>query len=90
MAQQPLREPLERLHDELEQANAAADQPHQLLGTLQRDTRALLDRADDAPTAEHESLAERLRDAIPEFEASHPTLTLAMMEVVDQISRIGL
>jgi uncharacterized protein DUF4404 len=88
MDQNPIRRPLEKLHSEL--ANAAAEQPHELLADLQAETEALLARADQAPSADHQSFRERLSQALPEFEASHPALTAIMGEVIDTLSRMGL
>jgi hypothetical protein len=90
MDQNPIRQPLEKLHGELAGANAAAEQPHELLAHLQAETAALLARADQPLSADHLSFRERLSQVLPEFEASHPALTAVMGEVIDVLSRMGL
>jgi Domain of unknown function (DUF4404) len=88
MDQDQIRQPLEKLHSEL--ANAAAEQPHELLVHLQAETEALLARAGQPPITDHRSFRERLSQALPEFEASHPSLTAVMAEVIDTLGRMGL
>ena len=39
---------------------------------------------------EHESLADRLRNAAGHFEESHPTLTAAVGRIADALSAIGV
>lgn len=90
MDQDQIRQPLEKLHSELAGANAEAEQPHELLARLQAETEALLARAGQPPSADHRSFRERLSQALPEFEASHPSLTAVMAEVIDTLGRMGL
>jgi hypothetical protein len=90
MDQDQIRQPLEKLHSELASAAAADEQPHELLARLQAEAQALLDRADQPPSVDHQSFRERLSQALPEFEASHPALTAVMAEVIDTLNRMGL
>jgi len=88
MGQNPLRRQLEQLHGEL--TSVAADQPDEHLAGLQAETQALIERVDRITADEHQSLRERLSEALPQFEASHPRLTAAMAEVLDTLNRMGL
>ena len=88
MDQDEIREPLEKLQAEL--ASAAAERPHATLDQLQVETRALLERPDQATLDDHRSFRERLSEALPDFEAAHPRLTAAMAEVIDTLTRMGL
>ena len=89
MAQPPLDQQLEQLHTELVQANATADQPHPVLSDLLKQTQAV--RTNQGLVgAEHHTFRQRLSDALPQLEASHPRLTAAISEVLDTLSRMGL
>src|SRR5689334_9954337 len=88
MDQERIRKPLEKLQNEL--ASAVAEEHHETLARLQAETQSLLERADRPPSAEHRSFRERLGEALPDFEASHPRLTAAMNEVIDALNRMGL
>jgi uncharacterized protein DUF4404 len=90
MAQPPLDQQLEQLHTELVQANVTADQPHPVLADLLKETQAV--RANQGPirAEQHATFRQRLSDALPQLEASHPTLTAAISEVLDTLSRMGL
>ena len=80
---------LEKLQDELGRAEAGDADDQARVEDVRRDVQAALAR--DEPTSERQqSLLERLRNAIPFFESTHPSLTLAMSEVVDELARMGL
>jgi hypothetical protein len=81
-----LKPQLELLQQELAQARADGDDEE--LARLEAEAQALIDGA-PAPEA-HASLRRRLDEALPRFEASHPTLTLAISQVIDTLNRMGL
>ena len=85
-----LRELLERLHEELH--NAAAIDPHtrDLLRGLQEDTRVLLEKGDENVTPGHGRLRDRLAAEVARLEGTHPDLAMAMAQVVDTLSGLGI
>ncbi|MBX0327551.1 DUF4404 family protein [Oscillochloris sp. ZM17-4] len=90
MSQQTLRERLEQMQVEL--ARAAATEPtNPTLQSLHQQTLAALAEI-DAPgeTVIDDDFQRGLPDVLKDFEASHPSLTLAMMRVVDVLNGIGL
>jgi hypothetical protein len=79
---------LEKLQDELDRAKAGDADAQARVEDVRQDVQAALARDERAP--KHQvSLLERLRNAIPFFESTHPSLTLAMSEVVDELARMG-
>ena len=90
MDQPPLDQQLEQLHTELVQANATADQPHPVLTDLLKQTQAVRANQGTVGAEHHVTFRQRLSDALPQLEASHPTLTAAISEVLDTLSRMGL
>lgn len=89
MDQQPLREQLEKLDAELGRAESLDDNEREVLRRLSTDIKELLGREGDNPQ-KFEGLGERLRDAVAQLEASHPTATLLMRQVIDQLSFMGI
>jgi len=86
---QPLREPLEHLHRELDEANV--EEKHDTLTVLQRDTSATLEHADPhAALAADPSFRGRLEEAVRRYEASHPDLTRAVQNLLDVLTANGL
>ncbi|NNJ10808.1 DUF4404 family protein [Chloroflexales bacterium ZM16-3] len=90
MSQQTLRERLEQMQAELARA-AAADPTNETLRSLHHQTQAALAEV-DAPgeTVIDQGFQRELPSAIEDFEASHPSLTLAVMRVMDVLNGIGL
>lgn len=87
MPERELRERLADLHAELERSPQVDDESRRLLATLADDIHGVLDRAEHA---EHAGLAERLAEAIREFEESHPQLAAAVGRVADTLSNLGI
>lgn len=86
---QPLREPLEHLHNELDEANTK--EAHSSLLDLQRDTNATLEHPDHhAVLAADPSFRMRLEEAVRRYEASHPSVTRAAQNVLDVLTANGL
>jgi hypothetical protein len=76
---------LERLHEQLGEVEPADEKGQQLLD----DTRAQIQRTLDEDD-EHDTLVERLEDALSHFEGTHPDLTSAITVVIDSLSNMGL
>ena len=89
MSQDKLRSDLEALHTELKQTKTVEGDERQLLQTLAEDIRALLTRTEE-PDDQYQGLGDRLRDAVAKLEARHPSVTLAMRQVIDSLSFLGI
>ncbi|NTW03155.1 MAG: DUF4404 family protein [Oscillochloris sp.] len=90
MRQQPLRERLEQMRAELAQATAA-DPADETLRSLYQQTMAALAEVDTSgDTVIDDDFQRGLPTMIKDFEASHPSLTLAIMRVMDVLNGIGL
>lgn len=88
MPDQHLREMLEQLHAELQQAGSVDERSRELLRNVMADIDTLL--GPSAAEAQPEPLATRLREAVDEFEESHPALTEAVGRVVDALAKMGI
>ncbi len=88
MPDQHLRDTLEHLHKELQQAGGVDDRSRELLRDVMDDIHAILDPS--APEARPGSLVERLREAVDDFEESHPAVTEAVGRVVDALAKMGI
>ena len=89
MKTEELRSQLEKLHNELHQSPALDLQQRELLQTLADEIQALLKR-DEIQRHHYTSLSERLNDAVAEFEASHPQVTLLMRQTIDSLAYLGI
>ena len=84
-----LREPLEHLHTELDQANSR--EAHETLTALQQDTKKTLEHpAPHVIVAADPTYRTRLEDTVERFEASHPEVTRAARNVLDVLTANGL
>ena len=89
MNNEELRTQLEKLHEELHQADPLDLQQRERLQTLADEIQALLKR-DEIQRHHYTSLSERLNDAVAEFEASHPQITLLMRQTIDSLAYLGI
>ena len=89
MKTEELRSQLEKLHNELHQSHALDLQQRELLQTLADEIQTLLKR-DEIQRHHYTSLSERLNDAVAEFEASHPQVTLLMRQTIDSLAYLGI
>jgi len=85
-----LRDTLEKLHQELEQADDLDDESRQHLQHLMGDIRTALDREGPSPAEHYQSLGEQLTEGIQRYEISHPSLTAAMKHALDILSGVGI
>lgn len=84
MNNQELAKLLEKLHAEVDAIDSVDENSLKLLRELEKDIDELLDRSDTS------SVLERLRDAIKQFEVSHPTLTSMLSEISNILSNAGI
>ena len=86
---QNLRELLERLHHELEQADSMDEKGNEMLRHVDADIRTLLKRSNTKVEAD-EPMLERLQDTIDHFETSYPNLTIMLSEMMTILSNAGV
>jgi hypothetical protein len=84
MSNHELERLLEKLHDEVASIDSVDEKSLQLLRDLDKDIDELLDRSDTG------SVLERLREAIKQFEVSHPALTSMLAEISNILSNAGI
>jgi hypothetical protein len=89
MADQDLRELLEKLHKELERVNVTDEAGRERLRHLDADIRALLRRSGE-DLERDESMLERFQDSIDHFETSHPQLTMMISQMMTILSNAGI
>jgi predicted translin family RNA/ssDNA-binding protein len=75
---------LEKLHAELDAADNLDEKGRQLLRDIEKDISEVLQRSDRG------SVLERLREAIKQFEVSHPALTSMLSEISTILSNAGI
>jgi hypothetical protein len=89
MADQNLRELLEKLHQELERIEATDESGREMLHHLEADIRALRKRSGEKVETD-EPMLERLQDTIDHFEATHPRLTMMLSQMMTILSNAGI
>lgn len=89
MSQDKLRADLEALHAELKQTKSIDADERELLQTLANDIQALLTHVEE-PDEQYRGLGDQLREAVAKLEARHPSVTLAMRQVIDSLSFLGI
>ena len=88
MPRRALNESLERLRNELADADSLPESERRRLEKLLGDViRAAEGEAEDE---EEVSLADRLQEATERFEESHPNVTMAIGAVAEALSRMGI
>lgn len=87
MTNQKIQELLEQLHDEIHKTDTLDENGRGMLEHLTADINALLASGDGKP---EESLVERLQDSIDHFEIEHPSLTMALSEMMKILSNAGI
>ena len=80
---------LEKIHRELGQTEAVDEKGRELLRKLDADIHELLGRSGTSGASSNPSMLGRLREAITHFEATHPTLTSILSEMVTTLSNAG-
>jgi len=93
---QQLRAQLASLHQALADAQSddseggarVGPEARELLEAVMRDIQRLLDV--EEREEEPEGLVDRLREAVEDFEESHPTLSEAAGRVIDALARMGI
>lgn len=87
MKNQKIQELLEQLRKELEQIDPQDEKGRSLLDHISADIHSLLEDSNYRP---EEPLLQRLRDTIDHFKIEHPTLTMALSEMLAILSNAGI
>ena len=90
MDAQHLHARLQRLHKELSQIESVDAHEKRALQQLMADIHEILEREEGHPIQKYGQLSERLRDNIAQLEASHPTVTMLMGQVIDTLAKMGI
>lgn len=90
MDEQGLRKLLEELHNEIEQTQSVDQKGRELLQDLSVDIRELLARSGMAATPAHQPMLARLEESISYLEVTHPTLTIALSNLLESLSNAGI
>ncbi|MBK8781743.1 MAG: DUF4404 family protein [Anaerolineales bacterium] len=87
MPKNKIRELLEQLQGELEQVSPQDKKGRDLLENITADINSLLQ---DPNVETDESVLQRLQDTIDHFNIEHPTLTMALSEIMSILSNAGI
>lgn len=85
-----LRQTLEQLHAELQQAESLDENTRANLHSLMQEIQAALARPDDGTARQYSPLNARLQKALLQFEVSHPALTITIGQVANELAQMGL
>lgn len=89
MADNDLNKLLQKLHDDLDNTKAVDEKGRELLRALNADIQELLERSENGGS-DDDSLLERLQESIDHFEATHPTLTSALSNIMTTLNNAGI
>ena len=89
MADQNLRELLEKVHRELERIEVTDEAERERLRHLEADIRDLLARSEEERETD-EPMLERFQDSIEHFETTHPQLTMMLSQMMTILSNAGI
>ena len=87
MPKNKIRELLEQLRGELEQVSPQDQKGRDLLENITADINSFLQ---DPDVEADESVLQRLKDTIDHFNIEHPTLTMALSEIMSILSNAGI
>lgn len=90
MQKEKLCELLEQLHNELENASTVDISTQKLLKDLSNDIQKILKESELSNIKDQETIIEKLRQIIHNFEDAHPTLTSVLGQILDSLSKMGI
>jgi predicted nucleic acid-binding Zn-ribbon protein len=85
-----LRKLIEQLQIEIQKAKTVNEKDQEMLVQLDSEIHELLGRIEGKEVHIHPTTIKRLEDNLSHFEASHPTLTMVISQVLDALSSIGI
>lgn len=90
MDDKKLRQLLEQLRDEIENAGKVDEKGRTLLLDIDKDIRDLLTRSENSVLAPKPALRHGLENALRHFEVTHPELTAALSRLLEGLSNAGI
>jgi predicted transcriptional regulator len=90
MDAQHLHARLRQLHKELQQIESVDTDERRALQQLMADIHEILEKEEGHPIQKYSQLSEQLRDNVAQLEASHPTVTMLMGQVIDTLAKMGI
>ncbi|MBE0681480.1 MAG: DUF4404 family protein [Anaerolineales bacterium] len=87
MKNQKIRELLDQLQEELDRIDSQDEKGRRLLNNISADINSLLEDSNYRPD---EPILQRLQDTIDHFKVEHPTLTMALSEMLAILSNAGI
>ena len=90
MDAQHLHARLRQLHEALQQIESVDTDERRALQQLMADIHEILEKEEGQPIQKYSQLSERLRDNVAQLEASHPTVTMLMGQVIDTLANMGI
>ena len=89
MNKQALYRELQQLHAELQNVETVDKSYREMLRKLETDIQRILGE-EEIELDRYTNLRDRLKEAVAQFEASHPRTTILMRQVIDQLSYMGI
>jgi hypothetical protein len=86
MSDQDLRELVAQLHERLRATGSLDDESHKLLTSALHDIEGALARSEGSSLP----VSERLETLAVRFEADHPTLVVALRQLIDALGKAGI
>jgi len=90
MKKRQLEQSLQQMRKELERAQTLNVSVRQDLLSIVEDIESAIRDSDELRQEQGQPLRERLRDSVRRFEESHPTLTMIVGQVLDDLGRMGI
>jgi hypothetical protein len=90
MDDQELRELIEKLHTEIQNAHSVDEKGQELLLHLESDIRELLNRTGENGVQVRPSTIKRMEEGLSHFEATHPALTALLSRFLETLSNAGI
>jgi hypothetical protein len=90
MKKKHLHKTIKELHAELKKTEPADDHVRGHIERLLIEIDLLREEPGEIPLHRYQQLLERLKESVQHFEASHPSLTLAVGRVIDALSNMGI
>ena len=89
MSNEKIKQTLSELHRDLEQAGNVDPDLRQLLGAVDRDIHALLER-ESSENGEAADLADRAEEMAADFAAQYPKAEKYLREIAEMLSKLGI
>ncbi len=85
-----LKDSLEKLHNELKNAEELDNDSRTALKELMNDIQMILNKSEEKIGKEHHNILERLKESSQKFELTHPELAGAINIVISSLSNLGI